>query len=57
MIHYINISGKEVFFSFKREAIRVKPWQSIDLPDEVYDYIEEKKIPLEINYSLYIEEG
>lgn len=57
-MYYVNSSGKDVTFYYKGEKFIILAWSHVDLPEELYEYIESNpiNIPLEVDYHRYIAE-
>ena len=53
---YVNISGRDLFFIFKGQKYVIKAWRNIDLPEDMYEFIKNSKISLELNYELIIQQ-
>jgi len=56
-LHYINKSGRDIAFIYKGTKYIVKCWRKIELPPDLYDFIESGKIDIELDYEYYINKG
>ncbi len=53
-MYYFNPSGENISFQFKGILYTVLAWEHLDLPEELYEYIEEKQLLIEVDYERYI---
>lgn len=56
-MYRVNTSGKSITFKWKEQKFFIHGWEHVELPEEMYDFIEEFYPKLEMDYERYLAIG